>query len=465
MQPTLRSLFPRRIDERRLAIAIRALFGISVILISILSYQASRNIQNVQTFSQKTEHSQSIINALNQLQAQLYRDANHFSTLGKFDVQAVSSSEHNLKKLLNRIDTLCADSQVQQYRLNDITKATHAWYTDLNMSISTFSAEVHSSKLNEFLHTADTTINKMLTIEQKLYHSRQQSKVNYKNRLDIYNMMMLLVSIGFLGTSFVLLDREHSRTRYYRKVLEEKITTLKQSNHELEQYAYVASHDLQEPIRKIIAFSDRLIQRHSGNLESDALPMLEKVNKSATRMQLLINDLLMFSKIAKPDISKTETDLNEILDEVLENLNDAILKSGTIIQSEILPPVHIYPIQIFQLFQNLLSNSIKYSRQDTPPVINIKYEIVLGNEIPDVNEIHKESEFYKIDFEDNGIGFNQEYADKIFVIFQRLHGKEKFHGTGIGLAICKKVIVNHEGYITAFGKEQEGAIFSVYLPT
>src|SRR5690606_32640012 len=156
---------------------------------------------------------------------------------------------------------------------------------------------------------------------------------------------------------------------------------------------------------------------------------------------------------------------NEILDEVLENLNDAILKSGAIIQSEILPPVHIYPIQIFQLFQNLLSNSIKYARQDIPPVINIKYEIVFGNEIPDVNEIHKESEFYKIDFEDNGIGFNQEYANKIFVIFQRLHGKEKFHGTGIGLAICKKVVVNHEGYITAFGKEQEGAIFSVYLPT
>jgi signal transduction histidine kinase len=464
MQPSLRRLFPRRIDERRLTIAIRALFGISIILISVLWYQSNKNIQNVLYYSQKTEHSRSVITELSQLQTQFYRNLVRISATNGTDKGAITSSNLEINATLTRLDSLCNNSQVQLLRLKDIKQATSQGYSLLQIPDSSFSIRGNLEKTYEYFYTADSTINKMLEIEGKLYNNRQQSKLHYKNRLDIYNMMILLVSVGFLGTFFVLLDREHSRNRYYRKILEEKIVTLKQSNHELEQYAYVASHDLQEPIRKIIAFSDRLIHKHKSALETEAFPMLEKINKSATRMQFLINDLLMFSKISKPDINKTETSLNEILEEVLENLNDDIQKKGAIIHSEILPPAYVYPIQIFQLFQNLLSNSLKYSKPDVPPRINIKYEVVIGHEIPDSNEIHKESEFYKIDFEDNGIGFNQEYADKIFVIFQRLHGKEKFHGTGIGLAICKKVVVNHEGYISAYGKEQKGAVFSVYLP-
>lgn len=464
MQKTVRNLFPRRIDERRLTIAIRALFGVSVLLITVLSFLSHENNKNLFLFTEKTEHSQSVITALNQLKAQLYQESNHFSSLNKYDGSILKSSHDEFKVSIMKLQSLCADSEVQQLRLRNLDNLTNEWFVYLSTVDSSTTPHFFQSQKDNFLGSSDFILTKMLDVEGKLYHNRLQSKFSYKALLHRYNLMIMIVSIGFLGTSFVLLDREHSRNRYYRKVLEVKIETLKQSNNELEQYAYVASHDLQEPIRKIIAFNERLILRHKDSLDTDAISMLEKIGKSAVRMQSLINDLLSFSKVSKPEINKTETDLNEIMDEVLENLSDVIQQKGALIQKEILPLAYVYPTQVMQLFQNLVSNSLKYSRPDITPIITINYEIVLGHEIPDSIEIHKDAEFFKINFVDNGIGFNQEYVDKIFVIFQRLHGKEKFQGTGIGLAICKKVVANHDGYLTATGKDQNGAIFSVYLP-
>ncbi len=465
MQSTVRNLFPRRIDERRLTIAIRALFCVSVVLIAVLSYQSNKNTQNLLSFTDKTEKSQSIITALNQLKNQLYQENNLFRSPEFHNPSTLQLSHNEFIASVSRLDSLCAGSKVQQLRLKNIDTSLQEWYTYITTLDSTYSEATHHRKQSNFIRSTDKIISKMLEVEGKLYQSRLQSKFSYQSQLHRYNLMIMIVAIGLLGTSFILLDREHSRNRYYRKVLEEKIETLNRSNNELEQYAYVASHDLQEPLRKIIAFSDRLIHRHKDSIDQDTLSILEKIDKSAIRMQSLINDLLSFSKVSKPGINKTETDLNEILDEVLENLADTIQQKRALIHSEILPPVYTYPVQIMQLFQNLISNSLKYSQPDIFPKVNISYEIVLGHEIPDSIEIHKELEFFKIDFEDNGIGFSQEYAEKIFVIFQRLHGKDKFQGTGIGLAICKKVIANHDGYITATGKENKGAIFSVYLPT
>jgi signal transduction histidine kinase len=236
--------------------------------------------------------------------------------------------------------------------------------------------------------------------------------------------------------------------------------SLEASNHDLQQFASVASHDLKEPLRKIQLFG-AILRDKFLHMDPNALSYMERIVGSSERMAKLINDLLNYSRLSVASIYEI-TDFNEIVKEILSDLELMITERDAMISVEKMPQIEAVPGQVRQVFQNIISNALKFSRQDIAPVIHITADVVTDLN-PD-SAAFAGGQYCRIVIRDNGIGFNEKYLSKIFTIFQRLHTSELYEGTGIGLAIAKKVIDKHSGIITARSKEGEGAAFVIVLP-
>lgn len=232
---------------------------------------------------------------------------------------------------------------------------------------------------------------------------------------------------------------------------------LQSSNKELEQFASVASHDLQEPLRKIQAFSDRLVTKYKGQLDDNAKEYIDRIQFSAGRMRHLIEDLLTFSRVSTKGKPFGSVDLNEVAKGVLADLEVRIQDTQATILIDPLPVIEADDLQMRQLFQNLLGNGLKFHRPGVPPVLQIRL-------LNAASSILDDPAWCELAFTDNGIGFENQYADRIFQLFQRLHGRSDYEGTGMGLAICKKIVERHGGTITAAGVPGTGSTFSVRLP-
>jgi hypothetical protein len=244
--------------------------------------------------------------------------------------------------------------------------------------------------------------------------------------------------------------------------LKEANDQLERSNAELEQFAYITSHDLQEPLRKIKTFASRIEDELAGSGHQIALKHLAKVINSADRMSVLIRDLLNYSRLTREDRGFEPVDLNEIVKEVLSDLEVLVAQKKATVEIVPLPVVNGIRLQLSQLVFNLVGNSLKFARHDVPPVISINFRKLSAEEATATGL--PASVLYAITFQDNGIGFNPSYKEQIFEIFQRLNSRDTYAGTGIGLALSKKVVENHHGRITAESQEGKGATFTVYLP-
>lgn len=238
--------------------------------------------------------------------------------------------------------------------------------------------------------------------------------------------------------------------RNNQEKLEEYIEELNRSNLELQQFAFVASHDLQEPVRKLLYYSDLLLEKYDNSLDEKGNKFLSGINFSAKRMRVLIQDLLIFSQINKNVINYLDVDLNKTLEESEQELELLIREKKAIIRRQSLPTVKGDPRMIRQLFGNLLSNSLKYAQRGIAPIIDIGFTHSNNN--------------VEIFVKDNGIGFDEKHLPKMFGLFQRLHGRGEYEGTGLGLAICKKIVDIHSGKISAVSKNNDGATFIVELP-
>jgi signal transduction histidine kinase len=243
------------------------------------------------------------------------------------------------------------------------------------------------------------------------------------------------------------------------KELISHIEKLKSSNEQLESFAFVASHDLQEPLRKIKVFSNRLLEKYTETIGEDSKNYLEKIERSAGRLQMLIKEILAYSTITADESQKINQSLNEVVNMAVSNLEISICEKQANINIEPLPSLKIIPEHISRVFQNLISNSIKFSKVDVCPVINIREEKESPRNLPG-----KKIKYHHISIMDNGIGFDEKYASKIFGMFQRLHQNHSYDGAGIGLAVCKKIIDQHHAFLSVESKVNEGTKFTISFP-
>jgi signal transduction histidine kinase len=244
---------------------------------------------------------------------------------------------------------------------------------------------------------------------------------------------------------------------------EKRAAELALVNEELEAFSYVSSHDLQEPLRKIQTLSNRVVEIDGGNLSIKGKEYLERMQSAAARMRLLIDDLLAFSRLTRAERKFEYTDLNKIIGEVKNELREVIEEKGVTIDVITLCAVNIIPFQFRQIMYNLLNNALKFSKPDLPLHIVIKSEIHKGIDLNEA-KLLPETTYCHISISDNGIGFDEAYKDRIFDVFQRLHGTTHYPGSGIGLAIVKKAVDNHNGVVNATGILNKGATFNIYLP-
>jgi signal transduction histidine kinase len=282
---------------------------------------------------------------------------------------------------------------------------------------------------------------------QLMLHERELKEVNQNLQREIEERRSSEEKIKLLNEQLV-----------------ENNTELKTINEELDRFAYVASHDLQEPLRKIMLFSDKLSARLKEKDDPELQASLQRIVRASGRMQTLINDLLKLSRHTHHADDFKVTDLNSVVADVLSELEGEIQSKQATITCSVLPTIHAVPGQVYQLFQNLITNSLKFAKKGTPPVIKIYAETVKGREMPGMQEKLAENTFYRIYVQDNGIGFDSKYADDIFVVFKRLHSYHEFEGTGIGLSLCKKIVETHKGMITAESVLGQGSTFIITLP-
>ncbi|MES2622709.1 MAG: ATP-binding protein [Bacteroidota bacterium] len=328
--------------------------------------------------------------------------------------------------------------------------------------------KVLGSMLIDFVDADSKSIFKELFAQSLQDNSKGELNISANGKvvpvyMSFTSLRPNLSTIGVIITDLSEKKGHEEAILKYQNDLEIKNMELLQINAELASFAYVASHDLQEPLRKINTFINLILAKEKDGFSPATTDYFRRIVSAAERMHNLIVALLDYSRTTTLRGSYSLTNLNVVVEDIKSSFRDQMDANKIVIESSKLPTLNVISFQFQQLFSNLISNAIKYRNPAVPLVIKITAGITSAKEIQQP-EAMRNANYWKIQIADNGIGFEQKYADKIFELFQRLHGKGEYEGTGIGLAICKKIVQNHEGFIKAIGNPGFGSTFTVYLP-
>lgn len=368
----------------------------------------------------------------------------------------INHAETLLYSSLKQLDTLVTDNEIQIRNVSTLQSLIFSRLSRLHILIDS------SVKANNFIVPHFNSPGKMLmdsihhqvilmqAEESKLLGQRTFFKNIGNDRVITFIVLFSVIAFMILIWSFIRIRNENALRLQAQMELKTQNEKLERKNHDLTTFSNIASHDLKEPLRKIQMFTNLIMELNPGFLTDKSFEYFQKISQQSSRMQILIESVLKYAQTDEGDFGFQNTDLNEIAHLATDSLSEIIKEKNAMVGIRSLPTIFCSPTQMEQLFINLIENAIKYARQGQTPTIEISATL--------------SEETWKIDFKDNGIGFDEAYQKKIFEVFQRLHTSDEYTGTGIGLAICKKIVENHHGTITAQSVLGQGSVFSVIFP-
>jgi len=438
-----------------------------LLIMSMLTYD---RLSNITKYSKIIDNGNKVLLTISNLRSEFYstiaNQRSYLITKDKKYFNQFQTERDSLRHSIQLFKKLTRDNDLHQYYIKKLENEANQRVQSLLLEVlnDTSTAEYKFKQL-ELIEKNDT-INKTYSILLKgmnLHENRQLSKrlklKEFEEQFTPFLLFILaLLALALLSYSFLLISDELKNRNETTELLESSIEELNRSNKELEQYAYVASHDLQEPLRKIRLFSEKLQNNHSKKLDKKGLDLLNRMNGSAEKMTLLIKDLLSLSKLLADKPTFESIDLNEVATEVLRDFEYIINAEKIDVTISKLPVIQGNQSQLYQLFQNIIGNAIKFRKLNKLNNVSLRYAEVVRYEedIP--------YKFHLISIKDNGKGFNNAFKEKMFVIFGRLEKTSYVDGTGIGLSICKRIMENHGGYLEAEGEENVGATFYLFFP-
>lgn len=437
-----------------------------------------KNIQNLINDQELVAHTNDVLFNMEKILSEL-RDSENAQRgyLISLNEEFLESYWGGRDRTLNRLDEarkLTLDNVSQQMKFDSLVSLINYRFDLLDERIKMGPRPADVYRSSEVTRTGmgvmgkiSDMIERMKKNEVELLKYRKTNASETADTTFLISGIFTVLTIVLIVISFSFTLNEFQRRIRYERMLNESVGNLRVTNENLEQFAYVASHDLQEPLRKIQAFGDLLKSDYAKDLKPQAVDYIDRMHTAAERMQILINDLLNFSRASRNVGEYEEIPLREKINHVLSDLEVTIKESHTTIDIDIPSNIKIYGTrpQLSRLFLNLIANGIKFRKPEEDPVIKIiatGYDSTANEFGFDLDPSRK---YVEIQIIDNGIGFDEKYTDKIFTIFQRLHNRMDYKGTGIGLALCKKIVENHSGFTTAKSTPGKGSNFIIILPT
>ncbi|NVK54851.1 MAG: CHASE3 domain-containing protein [Alteromonadaceae bacterium] len=471
------------------------LISLVVIVIAANSAYTIHTLDELASLERRLFTTNKVINSINTLHVAILRaesgQRGYLLTQKEEYLTDYETTLDSVNRLIEKVEqnAISSDFSEQEQRLQQLVDLSKVKLTSLievvelarqgqrEQALTLFSTDRGLVQYDEF----ETLFVKIEQQERQLQSQHVNSLM--KLRADaITNLVISAVTTALLILGIFFLLRiniretiSHQRElQQHNMVLESKVEErtaelqvyaeeLSRSNRELEDFAFVASHDLQEPLRKIRAFGNRVSTGYESVMDERGKDFLRRMLNAAERMSMLISDLLEFSRVTTRGKDFVSTDLNNVMESVLDDLEIKIEETSAVIDVDDLPTIQADTSQMNQLFLNLLSNALKFIKSDTTPHISLRYESLYSENVESLHLLPG-LKWFKITLQDNGIGFEQNFAEKIFAPFQRLHGRSEYQGTGIGLAVCRRIVERHNGTIQAFSEPQQGARFEIYLP-
>ena len=463
---------------------IKVIFFIAVILLLSLSVFSYFRIDNLLKTSALLNHTNIIklelVSVFSKIKDADSHQRGFVLTKDSTYIRQYRKSIQEIYQSLSRIDTLTNDNYSQQVNNSNlrviIAKRIYCMDGVLKDASTQNISKKRWMEARGIMEEIRQQTDKMINEERFLLKLRTKSFTKESAFTPLFTIFLTIASILILIAAYFEIIRELNISNKLRSdleasrkdllnanvFLEDKNESLAKMNEELEAFTYISSHDLQEPLRKIQTFITRIIEVESERLSENGRNYLKRTQDSANRMQNLIRDLLAYSRLKSDVFPTRKANLHSIVNEVKVDLEELILDKKVVIEVRGSKQINIIESQFRQLLTNLISNAIKFARPDVPSHIIIENTIVDEKSVPFENT--KSGKYSKITVTDNGIGFDNAYKSRIFEVFQRLHSMSEYPGTGIGLAIVKKITENHHGFITADSDSGTGAVFTIYIP-
>jgi signal transduction histidine kinase len=450
-------------------------FVLTLLVLGVFVFISNRRLSALIDYSDQVEHTYQVIEKIEML-GNLAKDAETAArgfviTKDSLYLEPLFEARRQIPGSLKALKLLTSDNDSQQVRVHNMAATLQARLDILNEALQLIHLGIYEKVMQQKMKKGKammdlfrSQLNDLKQEEVVLLNIRFAKKEAYQQLTpSIFKQFSIIIGLIAL-VLFVFLVIELLRRLGYQKALQQQLQALKQSNDELTRLAFATSHDLQEPVRKMRIFTDRLLSKPNTTLHSEDQMLLTRIDVFARRLQGMLEDISNYMNLVDHEEIKQTISLNNILNALLKKNEAAIKESGAVIKLKILPELLVHPQQMNLLFLALLDNALKFSKTEEPARITIYSEQVKADQIKDMPSATLHHSYWVVHFKDEGIGFERQYSQKIFQLFQRLHNNTAYSGKGIGLAICQRVMGNHEGFIIADAAPDKGADFQLFFP-